>query len=409
MRAWSNPGKWSVNPMNFSDEVTRDFELPERVFVLDSTLRKMTETPGCYWTDSDAIDIAQMADEIGVQYMIVNLVAGWKPPSKRILQMFERVATVRRRFRLFGTAWLTEESVGTAIDHGADGVDLTRGEISRFGEVYDYARNRGVEVAKTMAVNGRIEHVPPFEMARQVNAILNRDVVYVGIHENKGPSTPETWRYYMKQLRRGLSRDVPVVPHIHNMLGLATAATCAAVTGGARGVDVAANGIATDNGLAALEEVVVALEVFYGVETGVRLERLREYARVVSRATGIPIHPNKPIVGDDTFLMEYDLYVREVLEARFHGKEYIHLYAPSLVGQEFTVVWGLNTVEQTSATQEKLFQMGLPHDESTARKVNDAIRSVLEARTRYPLFLTELEVEELARRVVGAVGPRMPA
>src|SRR3989304_8097161 len=102
MRAWSNPGKWSVNPMNFSDEVTRDFELPERVFVLDSTLRKMTETPGCYWTDSDAIDIAQMADEIGVQYMIVNLVAGWKPPSKRILQMFERVATVRRRFRLFG-------------------------------------------------------------------------------------------------------------------------------------------------------------------------------------------------------------------------------------------------------------------------------------------------------------------
>jgi len=401
MKAWLNPGKWSINPMNFFEEVTKEFDLPEHVFVLDSTLRKMTETPGCYWTTESALKIARAADEVGVPYMIVNLVAGWKPPSRRILDMFAAVARLPQRFRLVGTAWLTKESIDAAIDRGADVVDLTRGDVSRFPELYDYARSHGVLVAKTMAVNGRIEHVPPSEMARQINALLERDLLYVGIHENKGPTTPEAWRYYMKALRRGLVRDVPIVPHIHNMLGHATSATCAAVTGGAQGVDVAMNGIATDNGLAALEEVVVSLEAFYGVPTGLNLNRLCAYSQAVCSATGIPVHPNKPLVGDKAFLMEYDLYVRQVLEARAHGAEYVHLIAPGLVGHQYEVVWGLNTVEETSATREKLLQMGLPYDEVMARKLNDTIRAVLEARTDYPVYLTEPEVEDLARKIVG--------
>jgi len=100
--------------------------------------------------------------------------------------------------------------------------------------------------------------------------------------------------------------------------------------------------------------------------------------------------------------METDPGVREVLEARWHGRENVRLIAPSLVGQDYTLVWGPNTIDETTATREKLFQMGLPHDEASARKVNDAVRAILDARTTYPLFLTELEVEELARRVLGS-------
>lgn len=396
-----NPEKWFVNPVNFSEEVIRDFDLAESVFVLDSTLRKMAETPGCYWTVDGAVDIAAAADEVGVKYMIVNLTAGWRPPSPKILKMFEAVARLQRKFKLFGTAWMTKESIDWAIDRGADGVDLTRGEIARFDEMYEYARSRGVEVAKTM-VGGRIDHLTPAELARQINRAAQKDITYAAIHHSKSPTTPEAWRYYLKQLRKGLIHDVPIVPHIHNTFGLATAATCSAVTGGAKGVDVTANGIATDCGLAALEEVAVSLEILYGVTTGIRLEKLRAYSKVVSKVTGIAVHPNKPIVGDHAFLMELDPYIRSVLEARLHGREYLHPFAPSLVGQEYTIVWGLNTVYEISATREKLFQMGLPHDEHTARKVSDALRAELEDRNTYPLFLTELEVEEITRRVSGA-------
>lgn len=402
MRAWHNPGQWSVNPMNFSEEVTRDFELPEQVTVLDSTLRKMTETAGCPWTVEGAVEIATMADEIGVEFMVVNIVYAWMPPSKKLLRMFERVAGIKRRFKLFGTAWLDKESIDIVIDHGGDGVDLTRGDLSRFDELYDYARSRGVLVAKELSVDSRPEHMPPAEIARQANQVLHRDVAYVGLHENKGPTTPEAWRYYMKQIRKGLIRETTLIPHIHNLFGLASAATCAAVTGGASGVDVTANGIATDCGLGALEEVVMALEAFYGVPTGIRLEKLRAYSQLVSRVTGIPIHPNKPLVGDAAFLCETSPSVREVLEARYHQREHVRLIAPSLIGQSYTLVWGANTVGETDATREKLFQMGLPSDEVSAKKVNDAIRAELDARVTSPLYLTELEVEELAQQVLAA-------
>jgi D-citramalate synthase len=386
--------------MNFDPSVRAGFDLPERVFVLDSTLRKMTETPGCRWTPEGGVEIARAADEAGVQMMVVNVVHRWQPPSREILKLLEAVATLRpRRFKLFGTAWLTKESIDWVLDRGADGVDLTRGDMDAYEDLYDYARSRGALVAKTMALGGRIEHVPPTEMAAQISRVGRRDLAYVGIHENKGPTAPETWRYYVRQVRRGLPREVALVPHIHNMLGQATAAMCAAVTGGASGVDVSMNGIATDCGLAALEEVVVSLELLYGVGTGIRLDRLRHYSQVVSRVTGIPVHHNKSLVGDQAFLMEADAYVHDVLEARLHGREYVHLLAPSLVGHAYTVVWGPNTVDETGATREKLLSMGLPHDEETARSVNERVRRALGAKTDGPQYLTEAEVEEIAQAV----------
>ncbi|MGQ0571225.1 MAG: hypothetical protein ACT4P5_17115 [Armatimonadota bacterium] len=404
MKAWENPGKWHANPLNFSEEVTREFDTPERIFVLDSTLRKMTGTPGCHWTVEGAVEIAAASDEVGVGVVEVNVVHGNQPPSKKILDMFAAVATLKRRFKLFGTAWLTKESIDDVIDRGADGVNFTRGDRAKFLELYEYARSRGVEVAMTMG--GRIEHMPPAEAARCINQMLERDIAYVGIHENTGATTPEVWRYYMKQLRKDLIKDVAIVPHIHNMLGQATAAACAAITGGAKGIDVTANGIAIHGGLAALEEVVASLEILYGVETGIRLEKLRAYSQVVSRASGIPVHPNKPLVGDHAFIVELDPFVRDVLRARLHGQERVHPIAPSLVGHRNVVVWGVNTVDETSATREKLLQMGLPHDDAEVKRINNAIRARLDAGTQYPLFLTEQEVEELARQVLAAAKSR---
>jgi isopropylmalate/homocitrate/citramalate synthase len=400
MQAWSNPGKWSVNPINFSEGVRAEFELPQSVFVLDSTLRKMTETPGCRWSVAGARDIAAMADEVGVTYMVVNIVHGLQPPSRPIKEMFAAVAGVRRRFKLFGTAWPFRESINLVADLGGDGVDIAWGELAAFADAYDYADSRGLLVAKELSRGSRLEHMPPSGLAQQINLLLERDLAYIGLHDNTNATSPEGWRYYVKQLRKALVDEAPLVPHVHNLLGQATAATCAAVTGGARGIDVTANGIAASSGLAALEETVVALEAYYGVQTGIELTKLRAYSQVVSEATGLPVHPNKPLVGDDTFIVELDMFVREVLEARLHKRERVHAIAPSLVGHEYTLVWGFNTIDQTGATQEKLFQMGLPNDEATASRVNDAIRAALNARERGPLYLIEPDFETLAREVV---------
>ena len=203
----------------------------------------------------------------------------------------------------------------------------------------------------------------------------------------------------MKKLRAGLIKDVPIVPHIHNMLGGGTMAAVAAVTGGAKGLDLAMNGIGIHCGFAALEEVVVILETLYGVETGIKLDKLREYSRVVAEVTGIAVDRNKPIVGDHAFVVELDPFVKQVVEAREIGKERVHMIAPSLVGHENVVLWGANTVHGP-ATRAKLKAMGLRHDDRSVEKVISAIKKELEAKTEYPVYLTEPEVESLAREVL---------
>jgi len=401
MKSWNNPRKWHCNPLNFAEEVTADFELPDKIFVLDSTIRKMTGTPGCNWSVEGAVDITTMADEVGVGVVEVNLVHGNMPASEKLLKMFEAIAKTDHRFKLVGTAWASSrKTIDDAIDHGADAVCMGWRDLKQFLEVYEYARSRGVEVATHLG--GRIENIPPDEGARGLNRILAEvDIIYVGIHENTGATTPEAWRYYMKKLRGGLIKDVPIVPHIHNMLGGGTMSAVAAVTGGAKGLDLAMNGIAIHCGLAALQEVVVILEVLYGVDTGIELGKLREYSQVVIEATGIPVHRNDPIVGDHAFIVELESFVRDVVASRETGEERVHTIAPSLVGHKNVVAWGENTIHGP-ATRAKLKAMDLPHDDASVEKVVSAIKNELEAKTEYPLYLTEEEVERLAEGVLAS-------
>jgi len=406
-KVWHEPGKWIMNPVNFTEAVTEDFDAPKEAFVLDSTIRKMTGTPGCPYSAEGAVEICRMADAIGVKYVEVNLVHGPLPANEKLLGMFEAIAREDFDFTLVGTAWARDKStIDDAINAGADGVcigvgPLTSSDISEGLEALAYARDKGMKVAT--GLGGRIENMFPEAIAERVNEISDQQLMYVGIHENTGATSPEAWRYIM-QASRGLmteeARAIPIVPHIHDMLGQATMAACAAVTGGAGGVDVAMNGIAIHCGLAALEEVVMCLEMLYGIDTNIDLSLLNEYSRVVSEHTEIPVHPNKPIVGEHAFICELEPFVKAVLEAREQGTERVHPFAPSLVGGRNVIAWGENT-QLGPATEVKLRQMGLPHDEESVNRVIDAIKADLSERDGYPLYLTEEEVEELSREILG--------
>ncbi len=404
---WNNPGKWVVNPLNYAPEVTGQFSGPKSAFVLDSTIRKMTGTPGCPWTAEGAVEICRMASEIGVKYVEVNLVHGPQPANPKLLGMFEAIAKEDFDFTLVGTAWARDKStIDDAINHGADAVNVGAGaitarDISEGLEAFEYAKEKGVGVASTLG--GRLEHITPEAIADRINALQDVGLLYVGIHENTGATSPDAWRYVMQASRALMTdqaRAIPIVPHIHNMLGQATIAQCAAVTGGAGGVDVSMNGLAIHCGLAPLEEVVMCLELLYGIDTGIKLELLNEYARVVEKWTQLPpVHPNKAIVGEKAFIVELESFVHEVLEAREQGTERVHPFAPSLVGGKNVVVWGENTV-LGFGTRLKLKQLGLPHDDGSVDKVLAAIREELDRREGYPLYLTEAEVEELSRSIL---------
>ncbi|KFL25514.1 hypothetical protein JP74_18625 [Devosia sp. 17-2-E-8] len=100
--------------------------------------------------------------------------------------------------------------------------------------------------------------------------------------------------------------------HTHDDFGMATAGTISAVIAGAS-PDVALNGVSYRSGFAALEEVVLALDVLYGVDTGIRLDRLQWAANRLASIMGFPIPPLKPVVGSHQFLREGPAEVSKII------------------------------------------------------------------------------------------------
>jgi 2-isopropylmalate synthase len=107
--------------------------------------------------------------------------------------------------------------------------------------------------------------------------------------------------------------------HCHNDLGLAVANSLAAVRNGARQVECTINGIGERAGNASLEEIVMTLNTrkdFFELETGIKTEEIFRTSRLVSRLTGMPVQPNKAVVGRNAFTHESGIHQDGVMKHR---------------------------------------------------------------------------------------------
>lgn len=109
---------------------------------------------------------------------------------------------------------------------------------------------------------------------------------------------------HLRQIAPSLSLEM----HAHNDLGLATANTLAAFSAGCSAASVTVNGLGERAGNAALEEVVMALKVSEGIDCGIDTTHLATLSALVSRASGRPVPPEKPIVGGNAFLHESGIH-----------------------------------------------------------------------------------------------------
>ncbi|HKL40481.1 MAG TPA: hypothetical protein VJ894_07370, partial [Cryomorphaceae bacterium] len=86
-------------------------------------------------------------------------------------------------------------------------------------------------------------------------------------------------------------------------LGLATANSISGVMNGARQIECTINGIGERAGNTSLEEVVMVLRQhpYLNLETSVNSKLLYGTSTLVSEIMGIPVQPNKAIVGSNAF------------------------------------------------------------------------------------------------------------
>ncbi|TMK94612.1 MAG: hypothetical protein E6G42_04265 [Actinobacteria bacterium] len=167
---------------------------------------------------------------------------------------------------------------------------------------------------------------------------------------------------------------VPVHFHGHNDFGLATAAAVAAVRAGATWIHGTINGMGERAGNASLAEVALALRSLYGIETQLRLERVREVSGRVRELSGYELEPWKPLVGENLFTRESG-----AVASQFHDPPAIEPYSSDLVGASRGIVLGKKS--GLDSIRIKLEELGLDVAEDERSRLLERVKE-LGARER---------------------------
>jgi isopropylmalate/homocitrate/citramalate synthase len=115
--------------------------------------------------------------------------------------------------------------------------------------------------------------------------------------------------------------------------GLGVANTATAVSQGVGTVQVSVSGIGERSGNVPLEDTVLALKMLYGIESGIDTTKLYDLSKLVRELAGVPVPPNRGIVGDRIFHVESGIIASWVKNVGSENLLEAFPFRPELVGQ----------------------------------------------------------------------------
>ena len=289
------------------------------VRVFDTTLRDGEQAPGASLDQSAKVRAAQAIASLGVDI----LEAGFPAASAG---EFEAVARIAREVRGPTIAALARASTGDVEAAGRALSGARRSRIHVFIATSDVHLEKKLRISRaeclartTGSVARAVELADEVEfsaedatrsdvdfLAAVFQAAAAAGARTINIPDTVGYAQPAEFAALALAMRSALATHARVrfSVHCHNDLGLAVANTLAAVEAGVEQVHVTVNGLGERGGNASLEETVMALRCradWYGADTAIASERLVSTSRIISELTGIPVQPNKAVVGANAF------------------------------------------------------------------------------------------------------------
>ncbi len=150
-----------------------------------------------------------------------------------------------------------------------------------------------------------------------LQAVVDSGATTLNIPDTVGYTMPEEYGRLIRKIRETVKGDnIVISSHCHNDLGMAVANSLAAVAAGARQVECTINGIGERAGNAALEEVVMGINVradVYPYRCGVDRSQIYATSQMLSKTLGFTVQPNKAIVGRNAFAHEAGIHQHGVL------------------------------------------------------------------------------------------------
>jgi len=237
-----------------------------------------------------------------------------------------------------------------------------------------YARSLGLEV---MYVTEDTSRCDPETVKRLYSTAINAGARAVVICDTCGHATPmgvyALVQFVINEVVKPSGENIRVDWHGHCDRGLAVANSLAALAAGADCVHACAIGIGERVGNTQMDLMLVNLKLM-GVEPwGTQdLTRLKDYCQAISRATGVPIPKNYPVMGDDAFRTATGVHAAAVIKAL--RKNDIEL-ANSVYSGVPSHFFGLDQVIEIGPMSGKsnilfwLERKGLPASEETVNRI----------------------------------------
>jgi 2-isopropylmalate synthase len=160
----------------------------------------------------------------------------------------------------------------------------------------------------------------PETVKRLYSTAINYGARAIVICDTAGHATPmgtfALVKFVMEEVIKPSGEKIRVDWHGHSDRGLAIANSMAALIAGADCVHATAIGIGERVGNTQMDQMLVNLKLM-GIPPWDKqdLTRLKDYCQTVSRATGVPIPANYPVVGEDAFRTATGVHAAAVIKA----------------------------------------------------------------------------------------------
>ena len=375
-----------------------------KVRIFDTTLRDGEQTPGVALSPEQKLHIAHKLDELGVD----AIEAGFPVVSQGERKGVKLITEANLKAEICGLTRTNKKDIDAAVDSGLTYIHnfiatsdihlehklkLTRDEaLQKAIESVEYAKSRGLQVEFSAEDATRSDR----EFLKKVfSEVAKAGADRIDIPDTVGYSTPQ----YIAEITKDAieASKLPVSVHCHNDFGLAVANAISGIQAGAQCAHVTINGIGERAGNASLEEFVMALQCLQfdtKWETGIKTQLLYDTSRYISNLVGVPVQPNKAIVGENAFGHESGIHTHGVLSNPLTYEP----ISPELVGRTrwFQVgkhagVHGMNSM---------LKEYGVEPDKEQTTQILEKVKAIGDQGKQ----VTDVELLSIASEILGERG-----
>ncbi|WGH76218.1 2-isopropylmalate synthase [Tenacibaculum tangerinum] len=305
----------------------------DKIQIFDTTLRDGEQVPGCKLDTQQKLIIAERLDFLGVDV----IEAGFPVSSPGDFTSVQEIAKLVKNAAVCGLTRAVKKDIevaaealkftkkprihtgiGTSDSHIQFKFKASKEEvIARAKEAVSYAKNFVDDVEFYAEDAGRTDNA---FLAKVCEEVIKSGATVLNIPDTTGYCLPEEYGKKIKYLKDNVKgiENVIISCHCHNDLGLATANSIAGAINGARQIECTVNGIGERAGNTALEEVVMILKQhpYLNLQTDINTKLLYDTSMMVRERMGMPVQPNKAIVGANAFAHSSGIHQDGVIKNR---------------------------------------------------------------------------------------------